>query len=242
MMSITLRKLTKQFGETTIIPSLDLEIGSGEFISLLGPSGCGKTTLIRMIAGLEHPSSGMIALEDEVVFQDEPPRYLPPEKRNIGMVFQNYALWPHLSIGENIAFPLECRKISRSEITDRTRQILDQVQLQGLEARRPHELSGGQQQRAALARALIARPKVVLLDEPLSNLDTHLREEMCDLISEIKKANPITMIYVTHDQKEAYRLSDRIAVIHQGKIEQLGTWQELTQNPRTNFVKSFIRM
>lgn len=241
MNAITLKNISKYYGQQRVIESLDLEVSSNEFLSLLGPSGCGKTTLIRMIAGLENPSDGDIFIGEEKVFSSASSVSVPPEKRNIGMVFQSYALWPHMTVFENVAFPLRCRKISKPEVQSRCLEILNQVKLSGLDKRRPNELSGGQQQRAALARALVAHPRVLLLDEPLSNLDTNLREEMCELIGALKKTHPITMIYVTHDQNEAFKLSDRIAVMNQGVIHQLDTWDNLKNNPKSDFVKSFIR-
>ena len=240
--TVTLKKVSKHFGAHTVIPEINLSIEANEFLSLLGPSGCGKTTLIRMIAGLELPSKGTILIGQDTVFDSEKDLFLPPEKRNLGMVFQSYALWPHLTVFENIAFPLRCRKLAKAEIQEKCEKILEKVQLSGMSQRKPNQLSGGQQQRVGLARALVAEPRVVLLDEPLSNLDTNLREEMCDLIDEIKKTAPITMIYVTHDQNEALRLSDRIAVLNHGNIEQLGTVKEIQDHPKTEFVRTFLRI
>lgn len=242
MSRVTLKSISKSFGNQSIIPSLSLDIRSNEFVSLLGPSGCGKTTLIRMIAGLELPTQGQIKIGDEVVYDSDSKLFVPPEKRNLGMVFQSYALWPHLSVFENIAFPLRCRKVIQAEMNKEVLTVLDQVQLGGMEKRKINELSGGQQQRVALARALVARPRVLLLDEPLSNLDANLREEMCEQIAKIKSQYPMTMIYVTHDQKEAVRLSDRIVILNQGEIEQIGTVQELKDSPRSEFVRGFFRV
>jgi iron(III) transport system ATP-binding protein len=242
MSSVTLDSISKIYGEQMIIPPLSLEIKPGEFLSLLGPSGCGKTTLIRMIAGLELPTQGKVIIGDQTVFDSTSQHFVPPEKRNLGMVFQSYALWPHLNVFENIAFPLRCRKVPQSDIEGKVERALEEVQLHGLGNRKPNELSGGQQQRVALARALVARPKVLLLDEPLSNLDTNLREEMCEQIGKLKAQFPMTMIYVTHDQNEAVRLSDRITILNKGKIEQLGTVQELRNSPKTEFVRGFFRV
>jgi len=242
MSSVTLDSISKTYGNQVIIPPIFLEIKPNEFLSLLGPSGCGKTTLIRMIAGLETPTEGRVIIGEQPVFDSSLQLFAPPERRNLGMVFQSYALWPHLTVFENIAFPLRCRKVSQSEIEHKVEDALEQVQLKGMGKRKPNELSGGQQQRVALARALVARPKVLLLDEPLSNLDTNLREEMCEQISKLKAQFPMTMIYVTHDQNEAVRLSDRIAILNKGKIEQLGTVQELRTSPKTEFVHSFFRV
>jgi ABC-type sugar transport system ATPase subunit len=241
MSGVKLDSISKTYGDQTIIPSLSLEIKSGEFLSLLGPSGCGKTTLIRMIAGLELPTQGKVIIGDKTVFDSNSQHFVPPENRNLGMVFQSYALWPHLTVFENIAFPLRCRKVPQAEVESKVESALEEVQLHGLGKRKPNELSGGQQQRVALARALVARPKVLLLDEPLSNLDTNLREEMCEQIGKLKAQFPMTMIYVTHDQNEAVRLSDRIAILNKGQIEQLGTVQELRASPKSEFVRSFFR-
>lgn len=242
MSNVALTSISKAYGKQNIIPPLSLDIKSNEFLSLLGPSGCGKTTLIRMVAGLESPTQGKIRIGEQTVFDSSPYVFVPPEKRNLGMVFQSYALWPHLSVFDNIAFPLRCRKISPDEIQKNVNRVLEQVQLNGMGNRKPNELSGGQQQRVALARALVARPQVLLFDEPLSNLDTNLREEMCDQIAKLKAEFPATMIYVTHDQNEAVKLSDRIAILNKGVIEQIGTVEELRKKPRTEFVRSFFRV
>lgn len=242
MNTLTLSHLVKQVKDQMIIPNLSLESHSNEVLSILGPSGCGKTTLIRMVAGLEQPTSGKISIGDNVVYDSSKEVFVPPEKRQVGMVFQNYALWPHLTVLENVAFPLTCQKISKNEIKVRCFEILSQVKLSGLENRKPSQLSGGQQQRVGLARALVSRPKILLLDEPLSNLDANLREEMCDQILQIKKSTPMTMLYVTHDQGEAFRLSDRIVILNRGQIEQVGTVSELRNNPANNFVRSFLRL
>jgi len=242
MNRVVLSNISKTFSETSVIPTLSLSIGENEFLSLLGPSGCGKTTIIRMIAGLENPTQGSIQIGEDCVFDSEKGISIPPEKRGLGMVFQSYALWPHMTVLENIAFPLKCQKVSPSQIKERCEKILAQVQLGGLENRKPNQLSGGQQQRVALARALVYQPKVLLLDEPLSNLDANLREEMCEQIGQIKKQSPISMIYVTHDQNEAVRLSDRIAILNKGKIEQIGTPSELREKPANEFVRNFLKI
>lgn len=239
MSHVFLKEVTKRYGTNTVIPGLNLEIKANEFISLLGPSGCGKTTLLRMIAGLDDPTDGMIQIGDEVVNQGR--TSVPPEKRHLGMVFQSYAVWPHLTVFQNVEFPLRCQKVEKTERTERVRQALRAVRMETFEKRKPNQLSGGQQQRVALARALVARPKVLLLDEPLSNLDANLRDEMCAEIEKLKETHPMTMIYVTHDQSEAFRLSDRIALMCEGRIEQLGTPNELRTQPRTEFVRKFIR-
>jgi len=206
--SITLRDLTKRFDSLVAVDRLNLSIREGELITLLGPSGCGKTTTLRLIGGFEAPNDG------EISFGDRPVTWLPPEVRNIGIVFQNYALFPHMTVGENIAFGLEMRRESGARIRDRVLAILRKVQLAGLERRYPHQLSGGQQQRVALARALVVNPAVLLLDEPLANLDAKLREEMRFYIRHLQREFGITTIYVTHDQSEAMVLADRIALRH----------------------------
>lgn len=242
MSTVRTEKLTKSYGDTTVVPELDLQIAQNEFLSLLGPSGCGKTTILRMVAGLETPTSGRIYLGEDVVFDSTERIQVAPEKRNLGMVFQSYAVWPHLTVLDNVIFPLKCRKVPASERGDRAMAALKAVRLQGYEKRKPNQLSGGQQQRVALARALVARPRVLLLDEPLSNLDANLRDEMCEEIRQIKTASPMTMIYVTHDQTEAFRLSDRIALLNQGRIEQASTPTELRSQPKNDFVKRFLKL
>lgn len=241
MSSVTLSNISKSYGTQQAVLPLHLEVSHEESLCLLGPSGCGKTTLLRMIAGLELPSQGKIQIGNTTVFDSTLGTHVPTEKRRIGMVFQNYALWPHLSVFQNIAFPLEIRNIPKTDISHRVMTFLDKVKLSGFEKRKPSQLSGGQQQRVALARALINEPQVLLLDEPLSNLDANLREEMCHQILELKKENPVTLIYVTHDQREAEQLSDRVALFQQGRLEQLGTMDELKNQPKNEFVKTFFR-
>jgi len=241
MNSVTLKNISKEYPNHKVISLLNLEVQSNEFLSLLGPSGCGKTTLLRMIAGLEKPSGGSIVFGTETVFDSSQNIFVSPEKRRIGMVFQNYALWPHLSVFKNVAFPLHCQKLSPARIKEKCEEILTQVQLAGFEHRIPNQLSGGQQQRVALARALVAEPRLLLLDEPLSNLDSHLKEEMCELIQFLRRARPVTTIYVTHSQKESFTLSDRICVLNQGKIEQLGTPSDILSKPESEFVRTFMR-
>ena len=234
MTSITLQGITKRFGQTEVLRGIDLEIGSGEFFFLLGPSGCGKSTLLRMIAGLESPSSGAIRVGDRDITN------LPPHKRGIGMVFQQYALWPHMSVFDNIAFGLRASNSPSDTITHRVEEVLTQVRLDGFGHRFPSELSGGQQQRVALARALAPRPTVVLLDEPLSNLDARLRENIRKELAEIHRTLGITMVYVTHDQEDALALGSRVAIMRSGVIEQCGTPEELYTRPRTTFVADFM--
>jgi spermidine/putrescine transport system ATP-binding protein len=231
---IRLVGVTKTFGDFTAVDDLSLEISPGEFFSLLGPSGCGKTTTLRMIGGFEEVSAGRIFLGDEDVTD------LPPFKRAANTVFQNYALFPHLTVFENIAFGLRRRKTPAREIAHQVKFMLDLVELPGYEERRPSQLSGGQQQRIALARALVNNPKVLLLDEPLGALDLKLRKQMQVELKSIQSEIGITFIFVTHDQEEAMTMSDRIAVMRHGKIEQLGAPEELYERPTTDFVAGFL--
>ncbi|MEU3270666.1 ABC transporter ATP-binding protein [Saccharomonospora sp. NPDC006951] len=228
----------KNFGEVPAVAGLDLRIAAGESVVLLGPSGCGKTTTLRMVAGFERPSRGSIALGGSVVADRAV--FVPPEQRDVGVVFQSYALWPHLTVADNIGFGLTVRRRkaagARKGLAARVAATLEQVQLDGLGDRYPHELSGGQQQRVALARALITDPKVLLLDEPLSNLDTRLREDMRLEIRRIQREFDITMIYITHDRIEALALADRIVGLKQGHVQQIGSPAELYQRPRNKFV------
>jgi putative spermidine/putrescine transport system ATP-binding protein len=226
--------LTKVYGDVVAADQVTLDIAPGEFITLLGPSGSGKTTTLMMVAGFVLPTSGQILLNGEDI------AFRPPHKRNIGMVFQNYALFPHMTVAENIAFPLKMRKWSREQIRQAVREVLQLVRLPGFEERYPRQLSGGQQQRVALARALVFRPPVLLMDEPLGALDKKLREEMQLEIKHIQESTNITTIYVTHDQEEALTMSDRIAVMNAGRIEQVGTPRELYEQPVSQFVADFI--
>ncbi len=234
MASITLRDLTKRFDSLVAVNGLNLAIREGELITLLGPSGCGKTTTLRMIGGFESPNDG------EIRFGDRPVTWLPPEARNIGIVFQNYALFPHMTVAENVAFGLEMRREPSGRVRDRVGAILRKVQLAGLERRYPHQLSGGQQQRVALARALVVNPAVLLLDEPLANLDAKLREEMRFYIKHLQREFGITTIYVTHDQAEAMVLADRIALMKDGRLQQLGIAEDLYRRPSNAWVAEFI--
>jgi iron(III) transport system ATP-binding protein len=231
---VELKGVSKRFGSVTGVEQLNLTIREGEFFTLLGPSGCGKTTTLRMIAGFHAPSQGRIRFDGKDVTE------VPPQKRGTGMVFQNYALFPHMTVFENVAFGLQVRKIPKSERKERVEQALDLVRLGGYGDRRIAQLSGGQQQRVALARALVVRPRILLLDEPLSNLDARLRDEMRSEILSLQRSLGITTIYVTHDQVEALSMSDRIAVFHQGSCRQTGTPEQIYNQPADAFVASFI--
>ena len=231
---VRLVRVTKRFGDVTAVDDLSLEIGHGEFFSLLGPSGCGKTTTLRMIGGFEEVTAGSVYVGDTEVTD------LPPFKRATNTVFQNYALFPHLNVYENIAFGLRRRKTPPSEIRHQVKFMLDLVELPGYEARKPSQLSGGQQQRVALARALVNNPAVLLLDEPLGALDLKLRKQMQIELKSIQSELGITFIFVTHDQEEAMTMSDRIAVMRAGHIEQLGRPEELYERPKTAFVAGFL--
>jgi len=234
MISISIQQLTKRFGAVTALHDLDLVIEPGELFFLLGPSGCGKTTLLRCLAGFYIPDSGRILFGDEEVTR------LAPHKRNTGMMFQSYALWPHLSVAQNVAFGLEERKVPRAEITRRVGEALESVRMGAYAERRPNQLSGGQQQRVALARALVIRPRCLLLDEPLSNLDAKLRLEMRTEIRRVAKEFKLTTVYVTHDQKEALSVSDRMAILEGGRILQVGTPFEIYRRPARRSVADFI--
>jgi spermidine/putrescine transport system ATP-binding protein len=231
---IRLVGLEKRFGAINAVDSVTLDVRAGEFFSLLGPSGCGKTTTLRMIGGFELPTSGRILLRGRDITND------PPDKRPVNMVFQHYALFPHLDVGDNVGFGLRRRKVERREIDRRVSEALELVRLPGFERRRPTQLSGGQQQRVALARALVNRPTVLLLDEPLGALDLKLRRQVQIELKRIQAEVGITFVYVTHDQEEALTMSDRIAVMQSGRIEQLGTPEELYERPATRFVADFI--
>ncbi len=235
---LALRGLTRTFGATTAVDGMTLELARGEFVSLLGPSGCGKTTTLRMIAGFILPSAGTVELDGQVVSQ--PGRCVPPERRGMSMIFQSYAVWPNMTVAENVAFGLKLRHLPEAELQQRVGAMLETVHLAGLAGRYPAELSGGQQQRVALARAVVVQPAVLLLDEPLSNLDANLREEMRFEIRRLHEEFKTTTVYVTHDQAEAMVTSDRIAVMHQGRIEQVDAPVVLYSRPRTRFVAGFI--
>jgi len=238
MSSITIDKVTKFFDSVEVIRDFTGIIGDKEFVSLLGPSGCGKTTMLRMIAGFEKPSSGEIKIDDKVVSSAKD--FVPPEKRGIGMVFQSYAVWPHMTVFDNVAYPLKISKFPKAEIKTKVEKILETVHLAEYAARIPSQLSGGQQQRVALGRALVSEPKLLLLDEPLSNLDAKLRESMRFEIKDIQKKFGITVVYVTHDQAEAMAMSDRIMVLNSGIIQQVAPPTEVYRQPVNQFVADFV--
>jgi spermidine/putrescine transport system ATP-binding protein len=232
--SVELREVSKRFGLTTVVDRVSLHIRAGEFFSLLGPSGCGKTTTLRLIAGFENPDSG------ELHIAGKRATHTPPHERDVNLVFQNYALFPHLTVEQNIAFGLEMQKLPRAQIRERVGRALELVRLSGLGSRWPKQLSGGQQQRVALARAIVTQPSVLLLDEPLGALDLKLRHEMQLELKRLQRELKITFLYVTHDQEEALTMSDRLAVMYQGRILQIGTPAEIYEQPKTRFVADFI--
>lgn len=232
--SIGVKNAVKRFGDVTVIPDLSIEIKNGEFFTLLGPSGCGKTTLLRMIAGFNSIEGGEFKFDDQVINE------IPAHKRNIGMVFQNYAIFPHLTVRQNVEYGLKIRKMDKKTMEKRVDDILDVVKIKEYQDRLPENLSGGQQQRVALARAIVIHPNVLLMDEPLSNLDAKLRIEMRSAIREVQKQVGITTVYVTHDQEEALAISDRIAVMKGGKIQQVDAPEKIYTRPYNIFVSTFI--
>jgi spermidine/putrescine ABC transporter ATP-binding subunit len=232
--SVQIRGLSKVFGETTAVHSTDIDIESGEFLTLLGPSGCGKTTILSMVLGIIEPTAGDIRFNGEVV------NTIPMNKRDVGMVFQNYALFPHMTVAQNVAFGLDMRKVKKDEKKRRVQEALEMVQLEAYGDRFPKELSGGQQQRVALARALVIRPKVLLLDEPLSNLDAKLRKDMRIQLKRLHDELGITIIYVTHDQEEALSLSTKVVCMSKGVVQQIGTPEEIFISPKNFFVANFV--
>ncbi len=239
---VVLGEISKTFksSATLAVDSVSLEVFKGESVTLLGPSGCGKTTTLRMIAGLERADTGMISIGRNIVFDARTHIDLPPERRNAGMVFQSYAIWPHMSVAENVAFPLNARRIAAADIRERVIRALETVGLEGFGERPATRLSGGQQQRVAFARALVHEPEVLLLDEPLSNLDVKLREQMQIELKSLQTQQGWTVINVTHDQTEALGISDRIFILNKGRIEQGGAPRELYERPRTKFVRDFL--
>jgi len=236
--SVELRGLVKRYGAQAVVDDVSLTIEHGRLVCLLGPSGCGKTTTLRLIAGFVEPSAGEIRVGEQVM--SSPSRTVPPERRNMSMIFQSYALWPHMTVAQNVAYGLELRKVARDTIKGKLKAILATTHLEQLADRYPGELSGGQQQRVALARALIVEPETLLLDEPLSNLDANLREEMRFEVRRLHDEYRYTTVYVTHDQSEAMTTADVIAVMNQGKIEQAGPPEEIYDRPRSEFVARFI--
>lgn len=240
MAEVKVVAVTKMFGDVKAVDNFNAVIADGEFVSILGPSGCGKTTMLRMIAGFEKANLGEIHIGDQVVSSADRKVFVPPEKRNIGMVFQSYAVWPHMTVFDNVAYPLKIKGYSKADIADKTNQALELVHLDGYAARFPSQLSGGQQQRVALARALVSEPKLLLLDEPLSNLDAKLRESMRFEIKDLQKKLKITVVYVTHDQAEAMAMSDRIIVMNKGVIQQIGSPTEVYETPANQIIADFI--
>lgn len=240
MAQVVINNVYKRFGNVTAVNDFSLDIADGEFISILGPSGCGKTTMLRMIAGFEQASEGEISIGDRLVSSSKQSVFVPPEKRDIGMVFQSYAVWPHMTVAENVGYPLKIKKYSKEQIKQDVQIALEMVHLGEYAERYPHQLSGGQQQRVALARALVAKPRLLLLDEPLSNLDAKLRESMRFEILALQKQLAITVVYVTHDQAEAMAMSDRIVVMNKGHIQQIDAPYNIYGNPANSIVADFI--
>ncbi|MBC7753246.1 MAG: ABC transporter ATP-binding protein [Moraxellaceae bacterium] len=246
MSQVTFNQVSKEYKRKKEVSSwavkdFNLIIKDGQFVSFLGPSGCGKTTTLRMIAGLEENTHGQILFDQDVVSDPASKKFLLPEKRNVGMVFQSYAVWPHMNVFDNVAYPLKLKKMTPDQIKKAVLEILEVVEMKGLEYRKSFELSGGQQQRVALARGLVMQPRILLLDEPLSNLDAKLREKMRKDIREIQKRLNLTMVYVTHDQKEAFQMSDQVVVMNQGSIAQTGAPHEIITHPVNEFVADFIK-
>jgi iron(III) transport system ATP-binding protein len=240
MPRLTIDGVTKQFGTVRALDGVSFEVADGEFMTLLGPSGCGKSTTLFAIAGLDRPTAGRIVLDGRVFFDGAASTFVPPEARNCGLVFQSYALWPHMTVRENVTFPLKIRRVSAKRAAAEVDQVLTLVEMQPYADRYPHELSGGQQQRVALARTLVYRPSLLLLDEPLSNLDAKLRLRARGWLKQLQAQLGLTTLFVTHDQTEALSLSDRVVVMDGGRIMQIGTPQEIYRNPATPFIADFI--
>jgi iron(III) transport system ATP-binding protein len=240
MPDVRIEKMIKRFGNVTAVAGVDIHIPDGKIITLLGPSGCGKTTILRCVAGFENADEGRIWIGDKLIFDAKEKINISPQKRGMGMVFQSYAVWPHMSVFENIAFPLRIRKVSKGEVDERVNRALNMVGIEELKNRLPSAISGGQQQRVAFARAIVYDPAVLLLDEPLSNLDAKLRERMRFEILELQRKLGVTTIFVTHDQEEAMVLSDEVLVMEFGKVIQRGGPEEIYFNPRNEFVADFI--
>jgi len=241
MANVRLEKVSKSYGKHPVVRDLSITIRYGECFTFLGPSGCGKTVVLRMIAGFEQPDSGEIWIGDTLVSSPAHKMFLPPEKRRIGVVFQDYAVWPHKTVYENVVYPLAIQKIPKQNASERTLAAVAMVNLKGLEQRLPYQLSGGQQQRVALARALVSRPEIMLLDEPLSNLDANLREEMRFEIKALQKSTGVTILYVTHDQEVALAISDRVAIMDKaGVVRQIGAPDDIYEKPADSFVFKFM--
>jgi ABC-type Fe3+/spermidine/putrescine transport system ATPase subunit len=238
--ALEVRNLVKRFGSVTAVDDVSFKVEQGEVVTLLGPSGCGKTTTLRMVAGFERPDSGDVEIQNQLVVSTSRRLHVPPEKRGIGMVFQSYAIWPHMTVFENVAYPLVVRGTSRQEVKRRVEETLEIVGLGGFSDRPAILLSGGQQQRVSLARALVYSPNILLLDEPLSNLDAKLREQMRIELKRLQAQLSVTVLFVTHDQIEAMSLSTRLAVMNQGRIEQMDSPQEVYERPKTPFVEDFL--
>jgi len=238
MATVTIKHITKSFGDNVVLKEFNETFRDGEFVTLLGPSGCGKTTMLRIIAGFEKPTSGELYIDDQLVSGGK--TFVPPEKRSVGMVFQSYAVWPHMNVFDNVAYPLTIKKTPKADIKKQVERVLGIVHLSQYADRFPNQLSGGQQQRVALARALVAAPKLLLLDEPLSNLDAKLRESMRFEIKEIQKELGITVVYVTHDQTEAMAMSDRIFLINRGVVQQCDSPEVIYNQPSNQFVADFL--
>ena len=240
MPEIHVENLVKEFGDQRALDDVSFDVEEGELFTLLGPSGCGKSTTLMSIAGFQHPEAGRVAVGDEVFVDAARKVAVPAEQRNLGIVFQSYAVWPHMTVFENLAFPLKVRKLKRNAIRTRVREVLELVEMTPYEQRYPHQLSGGQQQRVALARALVYSPSVLLLDEPFSNLDAKLRERARAWVKELQRTLGLTTIFVTHDQDEALSMSDRVAVMSAGEVQQIGTPEEIYRHPGNRFVAEFV--
>lgn len=240
MAQVILNDVRKEFGPTVAVRDFTVTVQDSEFVTFVGPSGCGKTTSLRLVAGFIEPTRGSVTIGERVVSDPAQRIFVPPEERKVGMVFQSYAVWPHMTVFDNVAYPLKIKKIPRDELANRVAEALTLVKMPELADRYPHQLSGGQQQRVALARALVMSPEVLLLDEPLSNLDAKLREEMRLELKDLQRATTMTIIFVTHDQLEAMVMSDRVVVMNQGAIQQLGTPSEIYRQPANRFVADFV--
>ena len=240
MPEIHVENLVKEFGDQRALDDVSFDVEEGELFTLLGPSGCGKSTTLMSIAGFQHPEAGRVAVGDEVFVDAARKVAVPAEQRNLGIVFQSYAVWPHMTVFGNLAFPLKVRKLKRNAIRTRVREVLELVEMTPYEQRYPHQLSGGQQQRVALARALVYSPSVLLLDEPFSNLDAKLRERARAWVKELQRTLGLTTIFVTHDQDEALSMSDRVAVMSAGEVQQIGTPEEIYRHPGNRFVAEFV--